>query len=221
MRLKDYDSKDGKRVWLSREEISRVLDEAEGREQTVAFMLAVRCGLRSEEIVGDDDRDEKHGVRPVDIRRTDIGDVVRVWNGKGGKYRETPAPARIKDVLMGMETAPNEEIVDVSKSTLYRWVSRAGERLHAETGDEGWLELGPHDLRRTWGVQLLEQGVLPSVVMEWGGWEDWETFREHYLAEFSPEALRRETQKVDFLADGRGRESEQRDSYSMLAEEYT
>jgi len=45
--------------------------------------------------------------------------------------------------------------------------------------------------------------------MEWGGWEDWETFRNHYLAEFSPEALRRERGKVGWLAAGQhGRESE-------------
>jgi hypothetical protein len=48
-------------------------------------------------------------------------------------------------------------------------------------------------------VRLLEAGVLPSVVMEWGGWEDWQTFRDHYLAEFSPEALRRERGKVEWL----------------------
>jgi len=37
--------------------------------------------------------------------------------------------------------------------------------------------------------------------MEWGGWEDWQTFRNHYLAEFSPEALRRERGKVNWLAE--------------------
>jgi hypothetical protein len=46
---------------------------------------------------------------------------------------------------------------------------------------------------------LLEQGVLPSVVMAFGGWDDWETFRRHYLGEFSPEAIRRECAKIDFL----------------------
>jgi hypothetical protein len=42
--------------------------------------------------------------------------------------------------------------------------------------------------------------------MDWGGWEDWQTFRDHYLAEFSPEALRRERGKVSWLAEGRGRD---------------
>lgn len=41
--------------------------------------------------------------------------------------------------------------------------------------------------------------MLPSVVMDWGGWDDWETFRQHYLGELSPEAIRRERGKVDYL----------------------
>ena len=32
-----------------------------------------------------------------------------------------------------------------------------------------------------------------------GGWEDWETFREHYLGEFSPAALARGRRKVEWL----------------------
>ena len=59
-----------------------------------------------------------------------------------------------------------------------------------------------HDLRRSWATHILGQGVLPSVVVSWGGWKDWETFRRHYLGEFSPEVLEREREKVDFLADG-------------------
>jgi integrase len=213
VRLKDYTQKDGKRVWLNRREISQLLDEAETAEQEVAFRLGVQSGLRSKEIVG---TDEDHGVRRVDLRRSEIGDVVRVWRGKGDKYRETPYSTEINRLLMGMDLEPDETIIDIDASTLYKWVQRAGERLHSEYGDEGWLELGPHDLRRTWGVQLLEQGVLPSVVMEWGGWEDWDTFRRHYLTEFSPEALRRESQKVDWLTDGRGRDDEREESYSVL-----
>jgi hypothetical protein len=35
--------------------------------------------------------------------------------------------------------------------------------------------------------------------MEWGGWEDWETFREHYLGAYSLDAQQRERQKVEWL----------------------
>jgi len=114
------------------------------------------------------------------------------------------APTALTQLVLGMGKDPDASLVDVDPSTIYSWVARARERCYAETGEDGWEFVGPHDLRRSWGVRLLEAGVLPSVVMEWGGWEDWQTFRDHYLAEFSPEALRRERGKVGWLAEGRG-----------------
>jgi len=147
----------------------------------LALLLAGRCGLRRAEIVD---------VTPADVVRTDHGDVVRVWHGKGDKYREVPAPDKLVTLLRARALEPDEPLVD--PSTVYDYVQRARARCRTETGEEGWQYVGPHDLRRSWGVLLLERGVLPSVVMDWGGWENWQTFRDHYLAEFSPQALRRE-----------------------------
>jgi integrase len=192
MRMRDYNSRDGKRVWLSEQEIGMLLEESRGDPRhRAAMLLAARCGLRRQELVD---------VTPADLVSNDTGRIVRVWDGKGEKYREVPAPDELTDVVLGMQRAPDEPLVDVDPSTVYSWVRNAADRCRAETGDQGWQFVGPHDLRRSWGVRLLEAGVLPSVVMEWGGWEDWETFRAHYLAEFSPEALRRERGKVGWLS---------------------
>jgi len=57
MRLKDYNERDGKRVWLSESEIQRLIpdrvntagtevEEERLREQRAALLLAGRCGLR-------------------------------------------------------------------------------------------------------------------------------------------------------------------------------
>jgi integrase len=202
MRLKDYNERSGKRVWLSEKEVQLLIEHVDDghTEAEFAVRLMARSGLRRQEVAGGDD---SHGVRFCDVVETDIGETVRVWDGKGDKYREPPAPdglrreARIYRQSVGRE--PDEELVDADASTLYDWVMRSRGRCRAETGDEGWQFVGCHDLRRSWGVRLLESGVLPSVVMEWGGWEDWQTFRDHYLAEFSPEALRRERGKVSWL----------------------
>jgi len=35
--------------------------------------------------------------------------------------------------------------------------------------------------------------------MEWGGWQNWETFREHYLGAFSPEMEQKQIEKVAWL----------------------
>jgi len=209
MRLKDYDSQEGKRVWLSEKEIQLLLDNVDTNhtEAQLAVRLMARSGLRRQEVTGKPTDDDSHGVRFVDVTETETGDVIRVWQGKGDKYREPPAPdgfareATVYRQAMGRE--PDAEIVQADPSTLYDWVRRARQRCYAETSDEGWQEVGPHDLRRSWGVRVLESGVLPAVVMEWGGWSDWTTFRNHYLAEFSPESLRRERGKVSWLSEGR------------------
>lgn len=210
MRLKDYEERDGKRVWLSEKEITLLLDHTDPGhvEMDVALLLAARCGLRRKEITGDPKDPDRHGVRPVDLVTNDTGQVVRVWNGKGGKYREVPAPAELTQLALGMSKDPDEELVTVDPSTVYDWVQRCAQRCRADARDEGWQYVGPHDLRRSWGIRVLESGVLPSVVMEWGGWDDWKTFRDHYLAEFSPEAIRRERGKVNWLAEHHDSDSE-------------
>jgi integrase len=218
MRLKDYDSRDGKRVWLSEQEIQHLIDNVDNNhvEAEMAVTLMARCGLRRREVTGDD---EHHGIRFVDVIETEIGDTVRVWEGKGDKYREVPAPSdfrmQAQTYRQAMGREPDDELVDADPSTLYDWVQRARGRCRAQSGDEGWQYVGPHDLRRSWGVRLLEAGVMPSVVMDWGGWEDWETFRNHYLAEFSPEALRRERGKVGWLNGNRAVEEGQQ-SYAAV-----
>lgn len=196
MRLKDYNEREGKRVWLSESELSLFISKAQSPQEKLAFLLGGRAGLRRQEIVD---------VRFRDIVETDTGHVIRVWEGKGDKYREPPAPEELVSTTdaLSFDAEPDDRVVGTEHGqTVWRWVDRAADRCRAETGDEGWAFLDVHDLRRTWGVQLLEAGVLPSVVMDWGGWADWETFREHYLSEFSPEALRRERRKVGWL-DGR------------------
>lgn len=209
MRLKDYAERDGKRVWLSEKELQLLIEntDAEHAEMDAALLLAGRCGLRRQEIAD---------VTPTDLVTNDTGQVVRVWHGKGDKYREVPAPSDLTQLALGMAKAPDESLVDVDPSTIYDWVQRCAQRCRAATNDDGWKFVGPHDLRRSWGIRLLENGVLPSLVMEFGGWDDWKTFRDHYLAEFSPEAVRRERSKIPWLAEHRESEPEPRENYSVI-----
>lgn len=198
MRLKDYNEKEGKRVWLSEKEMQSLIDEAQTPQQKLAFILGGRCGLRRQEMID---------VKPRDILENETGHIIRVWHGKDDKYREVPAPDELVNIVdtLSFDMEPDEIVLGTEHgATVWRWVQRAAERRLAETNDKGWSFVDVHDLRRSWGVRLLESGVLPSVVMDWGGWEDWETFRKHYLAEFSPEALRRERGKVGWLG---GKES--------------
>jgi len=199
MRLADYDERDGKRVWLNQtsknDEVAALIGQAKSPEQEIAFRLGAQAGLRREEIAS---------VTTNDFIHAPDG-FLRVWNdyAKRAKYRETPIPEQLASSVrtLSYNRDPDEAIVGVEPNSIYRWVKRAAQALQTETGDKGWSYLDVHDLRRTWGGHLLwDCGVLPAVVMSWGGWEDWETFRNHYLGEMSPAAAEREREKISFVS---------------------
>jgi len=196
MNLRDHEEDEaGKKVWLSQSEVDRLVATAADTEQRVAFELGTRCGLRSKEILD---------VAPQDVATTEAGAMIRVWEGKGDKYRETPAPANLAttiETIGDVRDAPNDESVLSIDSTrsLRRWVQNAREELAEETADEGWNYLSTHDLRRTWATALANDEVDPLLVLDWGGWEDLETFLDHYKGTYSPAAQRRARNKVDWL----------------------
>ncbi len=78
------------KVWLSENEAERFLAAAENTEQRIAFGLGVRCGLRSGEWLD---------VTPRDVVDTDAGTMLRVWEGKGDKFRETPMPQELATMI--------------------------------------------------------------------------------------------------------------------------
>jgi integrase len=195
MNLRNHEDDDGKKVWLSPDEVDQLLDAADGTQQRVAFGLGAKCGLRSFEVLD---------VSPQDVVETEAGDMLRVWHGKGDKFRETPMPSDLATTIRtvgDVRDAPADEpIVETDHTrTLRRWIESAREQLLDETGDEGWRFLSTHDLRRTWATALADREVDPLLVLEWGGWNDLDTFLEHYRGTYSPAAQRRAREKVEWL----------------------
>lgn len=189
MRMQDFDEDDGRRVWLTQDELKLLLEQVKDPEREVALMLGAYAGLRRGEIVS---------VTPNQFHQAPRGWLrVPPEFTKSDRYRETPIPTDLSAMIRGMGGEPDEPVVDKTGNTVYRWVKEASGACAAVTGDPGWNFVTPHDLRRTWGGHLLwDRGVLPAVVMNWGGWEDWPTFRDHYLGEMSPAAADRERGKV-------------------------
>jgi len=194
MQMEDHDDHDGRKVWLNEDEADAFLDAADDTEKRIAFGLGLRCGLRCKEIVE---------ATPRDVTSGPAGTFLRVEHGKGDKYRETPLPnefATTIQTLADLRDEPDDApLVDVSTRTVERWVDAAAEQLADEHDDNGWTYLTPHDLRRTWGTLLCEREVEPGLVMTFGGWEDWDTFREHYLGQYSVSAQQRAREKVPWL----------------------
>ncbi|MBZ6496002.1 tyrosine-type recombinase/integrase [Natrinema longum] len=195
MNLKQHENRDDMKVWLSQNEVEQLLEAADGTQQRIAFALGARCGLRSHEVLD---------VAPEDIVDTDAGTMLRVWHGKGDKFRETPVPRDLATTIRTVDDvrdAPtSSSLVEITSTrSLRRWVRSAANQLYDKTEDAGWNHLGFHDLRRTWATALASADVDPLLVCDWGGWNDLETFLEHYRGSYSPEAQQRERNKVDWL----------------------
>lgn len=201
MRVKPYpEDDDGMRVWLHPDEVEQLLatvaDSDDRIRRQIAALLAARVGLRRSEIVQ---------ITPGDLVETRAGPAVRVRAevaAKVDRRRTPPIPEQLRDYIVAFADGrvdDDEPVVGRTGKTVYRWVTDAAGELADETGNRDWTLVDVHDLRRTWATALLEDGVNPVVVMDWGGWESWSTFRDHYLGEFSPRALERERAKVDYL----------------------
>jgi len=101
-----------------------------------------------------------------DIVDTDAGTMLRVWHGKGDKFRETPVPRDLATTIRTVDDvrdAPTSlSLVEITSTrSLRRWVRSAADQLYDETGDAGWDHLGFHDLRRTWATALASDDVDP------------------------------------------------------------
>jgi len=200
MFTEDHHDRDDKKVWLSTDEVNELLEAADGPNQRLAYQLGVRCGLRSEEVTD---------ITPQNVVQQDGGPIVIVQEGKGDKYREVPMPPNVANTI---ETAaeyrdePDDYPIVTSQSnetgvstrSLRRWIQSTAEHL-AEDDDPRWTHLTFHDLRRTWATQLKGEDVDALLVCDWGGWEDLETFLEHYRGTYAPEVQKRERQKVSWL----------------------
>ncbi len=187
-----YDEQDGYQMWLSEDEVQDLIDHAPSDKAQLAIQMGVRCGLRSDEIVR---------AAPEDVVDTEAGWMLRVKGAKTGELRQTPAP----DIVAGMMRAygsgqdESKPVIDVTTRTLRNWVASAAESLAEETGDEMWRHVSPHDLRRTWATSIEGADVETLVLMDWGGWNDVDTFLDHYRGTFSPDVQAAQREKVDWL----------------------
>ncbi|MBP1985968.1 site-specific integrase [Halolamina salifodinae] len=145
MMTEEYDDKNGRRVWLSCDEVEALLDVAGDPLRKVAFRLGAEVGRRSHEVVD---------VRPEEVvDGGEAGKVLVVAEAKGEKLREVPIPDALADTVDAAASFggvnDDEVLVDRSTRSVRNWVEDAREELAAETSEARWEYLTFHDLRRT------------------------------------------------------------------------
>jgi integrase len=180
------DSGEETKCWLAPDELDtleRTAGEADW-EQEVAVQLMSRCGLRASEVAYPGDEQ---------LRWSEDGEVwlleVRGKNTRGGERatRDAWMPEAVADDIhkysRERELSPGESWVQVSTSSVRRWVKEAAEVVAGETGDDRWLDVSSHDLRRSFSTyHLVERQVDVRTMMAIGGWSDYAAI-EPYLKE--------------------------------------
>ena len=176
-----------KRAWLSQRELESVYDAvSDDMEREIALRLMGEAGLRSAEVL-DVTMDHVRQMETEDTRYKLI-----IPNGKGDKRRETVISSDLHTMMQAYSQANQTDsapIVGRTTRTLQNWMKTATD---AQDGSE-WDHVSCHDLRRSWAKQLLESGASVPAVMQLGGWQDYETFRDHYLGTLSDRAIAEET----------------------------
>jgi hypothetical protein len=174
------------------EELGRLERAARGAdwEREIAIQLMGRVGCRADEVAAGEP-----GTYPTRgrLRWSSTGGCwfieIRGKNTDGGekKTRDAWVPDAVADNIQRFaserERAPDEPLVDVSTSSVRRWVREAAATLADEGHGERWREVSSHDLRRSWATyHIVEEGVDVRTMMSLGGWSSYAAI-EPYLGE--------------------------------------
>ena len=187
------------KVYMTDEEYRILRRSAESNRDELMIRLCGQAGLRSFEVTQ---------VKPKHVRRAKDGKhyFLRVPRGKdttgtGGKTRDTFLPrdleTRLHRFARDNGIDENEAYFPYSARWVQERVKMAAENAYGETGDEDWLKVSSHDLRVYFGHTLLvEERMNPEVVMDVGGWEDYESIKP-YLGKPSEENISNEFKRVE------------------------
>lgn len=186
------------KVFLSDEEYRQLCRSAPSTRDELIIRLGGEVGLRSFEIPQ---------IKPKHIRRADDGEhyFLRVPRGKdttsgGGKARDAYLPcdleARLHRYATDQDLTSDEAYFPFTPRWIQERVKQAAQNTHETTGDEDWLKVSSHDLRVYFAhTMLVEEHVNPRVVMDVGGWSDYQSIKP-YLGKPSEENIIGEFERV-------------------------
>lgn len=174
------------RVYLNPHDYENLRDAAASFQAELAIRLGGEVGLRVNETAK---------VKPEHIKPSTNPEVeahfLRVPEGKDttgqlddGKYREAFLPVDVERLLTRYvrtnEIATGEDVFDVTKRSVQNYIKRSAAKAAEETGDDDFLKVSSHDLRAYFATTcLVRKGMNPEVVMEVGGWTDYESIKPY------------------------------------------
>ncbi|EMA59933.1 site-specific integrase [Halorubrum kocurii] len=200
MRLEATGKPDQYKCWLTDDEIEELRRAAGSIRDDLVIQLGGFVGLRAFEIPQ---------VAPKHAKRTPDGDHFRLrvpegkdTTGSGGKPRDAYLPREVEgDIhryVRSEDVGRHEPIVDLSESGVRAVVKRTAERAVEATGDEDFLHVSSHDLRRRFAQRLLvDKQVNPRVVMQVGGWDSFQAI-EPYLNAPTPRVVNNAFEEAGF-----------------------
>jgi len=180
------------RVWLDKKDKQRLVGYYDDDPvKQVAIRLMLESGLRAEEVPR---------VSASDLIDSEKADFTRlkIREAKAGRRETIVPPSLAQQIRTVSNIQESDVVVNVTDRTVRNWVYKASEHIALKTDEPDWNEVSPHDLRRTFASGMVQDGVSESLVMKWGGWENYETFRGHYFLE-SDEQIEKQLQRVDIF----------------------
>lgn len=177
-------------MWLDKSDKQRLVSYYDDDPvKQVAIRLLIESGLRAEEVPR---------VSANDLLESDEADFTRlkIREAKAGRRETIVPPSLAQQIRTVSNIQESDVVVNVTDRTVRNWVYDACEKIEEETGEPDWNDVSPHDCRRTFASKMVQDGISESLVMQWGGWKNYETFRDHYFLQ-SDEQIERQLKRVD------------------------
>ena len=139
--------------YLEAHEVSALIAAAPNPQARLLTLEKWRAGLRVAEALA---------LEPRDLRLDTDRPTVRIREGKGQKSREVPVHPELQAAIIAATSygaVGGGPLVDVSRTTAWRWVQLAAKRaIDAGQLDRG-LHVGTHTLRHSYARHLLLNGI--------------------------------------------------------------
>jgi integrase len=200
MRLESTGKPDQYKVWMTDDELEELRRAASSHRDDLIIQLGGYVGLRAFEIPQ---------VAPKHVKRTPDGDHFRLrvpegkdTTGNGGKPRDAYLPSEVEGDIHRYQNADDigrgEPLVDLTKGGVRAVVKRTAKRAAEASGDDDFLYVSSHDLRRRFSQRLLvDRQMNPRVVMQVGGWDSFQAI-EPYLNAPTPEVVNNAFEEAGF-----------------------